>query len=32
VLHEITGKRRDRIYAYHGYLDLLAKDTGIERS
>jgi Fic family protein len=32
VLHEITGKRRDRIYAYQGYLDLLAKDTGIERS
>lgn len=30
VLREITGKRRDRIYAYQGYIDLLAKDTRIE--
>jgi Fic family protein len=29
VLHEITGKRRDRVYAYKAYLDLLAKDTAI---
>jgi Fic family protein len=27
VLKEITGKQRDRIYAYHGYLQLLTKDT-----
>jgi Fic family protein len=27
VLREITGKQRDRIYAYHGYLELLTKDT-----
>jgi Fic family protein len=31
VLHEITGKRRDRVYAYKAYLDLLAKDTAIPR-
>lgn len=29
VLHEITGKRRNRVYAYTAYLDLLAKDTAI---
>ena len=29
VLHEITGKRRDRVYAYKAYLDLLAKDTAV---
>ena len=29
VLHEITGRRRDRVYAYKSYLDLLAQDTGI---
>ncbi len=29
VLHEITGKRRDRVYAYRAYLDVLAEDTGI---
>ncbi|MGE3166360.1 MAG: Fic family protein [Planctomycetota bacterium] len=29
VLLEITGKRRDRVYAYKAYLDLLAKDTAI---
>jgi len=29
ILREITGKRRDRIYAYQAYLDLLARDTGL---
>jgi Fic family protein len=29
VLDEITGRRRDRVYAYKAYLDLLAKDTAI---
>ena len=32
VLEEITGKRRGRVYAYRAYLDVLAKDTGIEQS
>ncbi|MDD5704484.1 MAG: Fic family protein [Kiritimatiellae bacterium] len=27
VLHEITGKRRDRVYAYQAYLQVLAPDT-----
>ncbi|MHC4715974.1 MAG: Fic family protein [Planctomycetota bacterium] len=27
VLHEITGRRRDRAYAYRAYLDILAEDT-----
>lgn len=27
ILREITGRQRDRIYAYHGYLELLTKDT-----
>jgi Fic family protein len=27
VLHEITGKRRDRVYAYRAYLDILAEGT-----
>jgi len=27
ILREVTGKQRDRIYAYHGYLELLTKDT-----
>jgi Fic family protein len=27
VLHEITGKRRDRVYAYQAYLKVLATDT-----
>lgn len=27
VLHEITGKQRDRVYAYHHYLRVLTKDT-----
>jgi Fic family protein len=29
VLHEITGKQRDRIYAYRGYLKVLAEDTDV---
>ena len=29
VLHEITGRQRDRVYAYKAYLDLLAKDTAV---
>ena len=29
VLHEITGKRRDRIYAYRAYLDVLAEETSV---
>ncbi|MFO7898716.1 MAG: hypothetical protein R6V58_06610, partial [Planctomycetota bacterium] len=27
ILQEITGKRRDRVYAYAGYLKVLAEDT-----
>jgi len=27
ALHEITGKRRDRVYAYQAYLQVLAHDT-----
>ena len=27
ILQETTGKRRDRIYAYRAYLDVLAEDT-----
>ncbi len=26
VLRETTGKKRDRVYAYHGYLQLLCRD------
>jgi Fic family protein len=29
ILHEITGKRRDRVYAYRNYLGILAEDTGV---
>ena len=29
VRHEITGQRRDRIYAYQAYLMVLAEDTEI---
>jgi hypothetical protein len=25
VLHETTGKQRDRVYAYHAYLELLTE-------
>ncbi len=28
VLHEISGKKRDRVYAYQDYLSVLAEDTG----
>ncbi len=27
ILRETTGRQRDRVYAYHDYLDLLARDT-----
>ncbi len=27
VLHETTGKQRDRVYAYGAYLKVLAEDT-----
>ena len=26
ILAEITGKKRDRVYAYRAYLDVLAED------
>ncbi len=29
ILREITGKQRDRVYAYHDYLRVLAEDTEI---
>ena len=29
ILKEITGKRRDRVYAYQKYLNVLAEDTAI---
>lgn len=28
ILKEITGRKRDRVYAYRRYLDVLAEDTG----
>ncbi|MDX9981440.1 MAG: hypothetical protein RBU25_15565 [Lentisphaeria bacterium] len=31
ILQEVTGKQRDRVYAYQSYLDVLAEDTGISR-
>ena len=27
ILREITGKKRDRVYAYHEYLEVLTQDT-----
>ena len=27
ILHETTGRRRDRVYAYKAYLDVLAEET-----
>lgn len=30
ILHEITGKRRDRIYAYQDYLKVLAEETEVK--
>jgi Fic family protein len=32
ILQEITGKRRDRVYAYGGYLKVLAEDTEMRAS
>jgi Fic family protein len=32
VVHEITGRRRDRVYAYQAYLTLLAQNTQVEAS
>jgi hypothetical protein len=29
VLHETTGKQRDRVYAYSAYLKVLAEDTTV---
>ena len=29
ILHEITGKRRDRVYAYRAYLSVLSEDTNL---
>ncbi|MBZ2184656.1 MAG: hypothetical protein K7J46_08070 [Bryobacter sp.] len=29
ILHEITGKQRDRIYAYAEYLAILSEGTGV---
>jgi len=29
ILHEMTGKRRDRVYAYRAYLNVLTEDTVI---
>jgi len=29
ILEEVTGKRRDRIYAYRRYLAVLTEDTGV---
>jgi Fic family protein len=31
VLREVTGRRRDRVYAFQSYLDVLAEDTAISR-
>ncbi len=31
VLEETSGKRRDRVFAYAGYLDLLKPGTGLEK-
>jgi len=32
VLREVTGRRRDRVYAFQSYLDVLAEDTGVSGS
>lgn len=29
ILHEITGKRRDRVFAYRNYLSVLSEDTEV---
>ena len=31
ILQEVTGRKRDRVYAYQAYLDVLATDTDIAR-
>jgi len=31
ILREVTGKRRDRVYAYQDYLDVPAEDATISR-
>ena len=31
ILREVTGRERDRVYAYQSYLDVLAEDTSISR-
>jgi Fic family protein len=31
ILHEVTGRKRDRVYAYQAYLDVLAEDTDVTR-
>lgn len=31
ILRETTGKQRDRLFAYHAYLDVLLEDTGLSR-
>jgi Fic family protein len=32
ILQEITGKQRDRVYAYHAYLVALSEDVGGEKA
>ena len=29
ILQETTGRQRDRVYAYEGYLKVLAEDTAL---
>ena len=29
ILREVTGRRRDRVYSYQSYLDVLAEDTDV---
>jgi hypothetical protein len=31
ILHEITGRKRDRSFAYQGYLDKVRTGTELER-
>jgi len=32
ILREVTGRQRDRVYAYQSYLDVLAEDTSIHNA
>ena len=32
ILHEVTGKRRNRVYSYGAYLDVLSEGTDITRA